>query len=185
MDEETNEAQRVSHPFAPVYNARSQVLILGSMPSVLSRSSGFYYGHPQNRFWRVLASLYQTDLPRTRTEKEHLLLDHHLALWDVLESCEISGSSDSSIRLPRANDLSPILSACPIQAILANGQAAAKLYARHIQPNTGRPCLVLPSTSPANGRFGLADLCAAWRILLPLSQAAVADQAADANQATI
>ncbi|MEA4887862.1 MAG: DNA-deoxyinosine glycosylase [Clostridiaceae bacterium] len=177
MDKEANGTQRVSHPFAPVYDTRSRVLILGSMPSVLSRRSGFYYGHPQNRFWQVLADLYQTDLPRSRPEKEGLLLDHHLALWDVLESCEIQGSADSSIRLPRVNDLSPILSAGPIQAIIANGQTAAKLYAKYIQPATGRPCLILPSTSPANGHFSLADLCAAWRILLPLTQITSIDQA--------
>jgi len=172
MDRET-----IIHAFEPVYDQNSRILLLGSMPSPKSRSNGFYYGHPQNRFWRVLAALYQTDLPRSRPEKERLLLDHHLALWDVLESCEILGSADSSIRLPRVNDLSPILSAGPIQAIITNGQTAAKLYAKYIQPATGRPCLILPSTSPANGHFSLADLCAAWRILLPLTQITGIDQA--------
>ena len=160
----------VVHPFDPIYDARCRILILGTMPSRQSRSRGFYYAHPQNRFWQVLAKVFQVDPPVGPDEKTRLLLDHHIALWDVLHSCAIDGSADSSIRQPQANDLSLILDRCPIAWILANGQTAGRLYERHIRPLTGRPCRALPSTSPANARCSLADLCVSWQVLASLSE---------------
>lgn len=160
----------VVHPFDPIYDVRCRILILGTIPSRQSRSRGFYYAYPQNRFWPVLARVFQVCPPIGRDEKIRLLLDHHIALWDVLHSCAIDGSADSSIRQPQANDLSLILDRCPIGRILANGQTAGRLYDRHIRPLTGQACQVLPSTSPANARCSLADLCAGWQVLVPLSE---------------
>lgn len=153
----------VTHPFEPIWNENCRVLILGSMPSVQSRSRGFYYANPQNRFWAVVAALFDDDVPSDDQGRQRLLLDHHIALWDVLAHCDIQGSADSSIRNPQAHDLSPILSGSPIRRIYANGQTAAQFYTHYIEPETGRPCITLPSTSPANGRFSLADLIEAWQ----------------------
>lgn len=156
----------VQHPFAPIWDESCRILILGSMPSVQSRSRGYYYAHPQNRFWPVMAALFQTGLPADNLARARLLLDHQIALWDVLATCEIQGSADSSIRNPVVHDLRPILAASPIRRIYANGQTAAQLYSRYDEPVTGQPCIILPSTSPANGRFRLADLIDAWRKIL-------------------
>lgn len=155
----------VIHPFEPIWNENSRVLILGSMPSIQSRARGFYYANPQNRFWRVMAALFEADIPDGDQGRQHLLLDHHVALWDVLASCDIQGSADGSIRNPQVHDLSVILTGSPIRRIYANGQTAAQLYARYAQSGTGRPCITLPSTSPANGRFSLSNLIDAWQII--------------------
>lgn len=146
-------AQQVIHPLAPVFNERSRVLILGTMPSPKSRETGFYYGHPQNRFWRVMAELLDEPFPASREERLALALRRHFALWDVLASCVIRGADDGSIREPEANDLSAVLSAAPIEAIFTTGTKAAALYRKLCLPKTGVEAIALPSTSAANCRF--------------------------------
>jgi double-stranded uracil-DNA glycosylase len=152
----------VEHPFNPVWAADSRVLILGTIPSRRSRQQGFYYGHPQNRFWKVLAMLLQEKEPPDILARRDFLLRHKIALWDVLQGCQITGSRDSSIRSAIPNDLSELLRRSAVRAIFANGQVAAHLYRISCQPKTGRLCQGLPSTSPANGRYSLADLCRLW-----------------------
>ena len=146
-------AQQVIHPLAPVFDERSRVLILGTMPSPKSRETGFYYGHPQNRFWRVMAELLDEPFPASREERLALALRRHFALWDVLASCVIRGADDGSIREPEANDLSAVLSAAPIEAIFKTGTKAAALYRKLCLPKTGMEAIALPSTSAANCRF--------------------------------
>lgn len=152
----------LEHPFDPLYDENSRVLILGSFPSVKSREQAFFYGHPQNRFWRLLALLFDEPVPQSVPEKRALCLKHRVALWDVIASCEIVGSSDSSIKNATANDISAILSAAPIEQIFVNGKTAAKLYDRYILPQTNRPAVCLPSTSPANAAWSLERLKEAW-----------------------
>jgi hypoxanthine-DNA glycosylase len=156
----------IVHPFPPVFDAGSQILILGTMPSRMSRQQGFYYGNPQNRFWPLLSAILQVPEPRDIDSKRSMLLQHGIALWDVLKQCEIKGSQDSSIRQPEANDLGWLLSQSQIRHIFANGQTAAELYRKFTQPLTGRSCLALPSTSPANGRWSLEALFQAWQPLI-------------------
>ena len=158
--------QHLEHPFPPLYDAQSRVLILGSFPSVKSREVSFFYGHPQNRFWRVLARLLDCDVPQTIDEKSALLHARHIALWDVIASCDIQGSSDSSIRGARANDLSPIFAAAPIRAVFCNGASAFSLYQKHLAEQTGFAAAQLPSTSPANAAWSLDRLTEAWRVIL-------------------
>lgn len=146
-------AQQVIHPLAPVFDAHSRVLILGTMPSPKSRETGFYYGHPQNRFWRVMAELLDEPFPASREERLALALRRHFALWDVLASCVIRGADDGSIREPEANDLSAVLSAAPIETIFTTGTKAAALYRKLCLPKTGVEAIALPSTSAANCRF--------------------------------
>lgn len=146
-------AQQVIHPLAPVFDERSRVLILGTMPSPKSRETGFYYGHPQNRFWRVMAELLDEPFPASREERLALALRRHFALWDVLATCVIRGADDGSIREPEANDLSAVLSAAPIEAIFTTGTKAAALYRKLCLPKTGVEAIALPSTSAANCRF--------------------------------
>jgi hypoxanthine-DNA glycosylase len=136
------------------------------MPSVQSRYNSFYYGHPQNRFWPLLALLFDEPAPLTSEEKTALLLRHHLALWDVLQQCRIQGSADSTIQDAVANPIDQLLAHCPISTIFANGQTAGTLYRRHIEPVTQMPITILPSTSPANARFSLNDLASQWQVML-------------------
>lgn len=159
--------ERLSHPFPPLYDTDSRILILGSFPSVKSREAMFFYGHPQNRFWRVIASVLGCACPQTIEEKKQMLHAHHIALWDTIASCEITGSSDSSIRDAVVNDLSPILSDADICRIFCNGTASYQLYCRYQEPLTGRPAIRLPSTSPANAAWSADRLTEAWRAILP------------------
>lgn len=154
------------HPFPPVYDEKSEILILGSFPSVKSREVRFFYGHPQNRFWRVIAALFGSPVPQTTAEKTEFLLAHHVALWDVIASCEIEGSADSTIRSVTPNDLSAILSTAPIRQIFVNGKTAETYYRRYTEPLTHRPAVCLPSTSPANAAWSLERLTEAWKIIL-------------------
>ena len=163
---ETAGGEYVTHPIPPVFDEHSKILILGSFPSVKSRESGFFYGHPQNRFWRVLSSLFHEDLPVTIDEKRALLLRNGVALFDVLASCRIVGSSDASIRDVRPNDLRPILSRAKIERIYTNGAQATALYRRYLQRETGLDCIALPSTSPANAAFSLEKLISEWHLIL-------------------
>lgn len=157
--------QHVRHEFSPVYDVNSRVLILGSFPSVKSRESSFFYGHPQNRFWKVLAAVMSDKLPLTIEEKKAFLLRHGIALWDVIAECEIVGSKDTSIRNVVPVDLSVILDYAPIQEIYVNGNKAYELYQKYLLPATGRKCIKLPSTSPANAAFSLERLVECWIIV--------------------
>ena len=154
------------HPIPPVWDGQSETLILGSFPSVRSRESGFFYGHPQNRFWRVLAGVFTDELPDTVEEKTAFLHRHRIALWDVIAACEITGSADSSIRNVTPNDLTEILRTAPIRRIVTNGKTADRLYRQYLLPVTGREAICLPSTSPANAAWSADRLTEAWHILL-------------------
>lgn len=154
------------HTIDPVYDENSRVLILGSFPSVKSRETEFFYGHPQNRFWRVLAGLLELPVPGSIEQKRLLLLENKIALWDVIQSCEITGSDDASIKNVAANDLSPILADSDIKQILTNGGTASRLYKKLLLPETKLPAISLPSTSPANARFSLEKLMQDWRVIL-------------------
>lgn len=156
---------RQIHPIPPVYDAHSTVLILGSFPSVKSRETGFFYGHAQNRFWRVTAAVFGCPVPATIPEKRAFLLGNRIALWDVLAACDIDGSADASIRDACPNDLAPILAAAPITRIFTNGAAADALYTRWQLPTVGIPAVRLPSTSPANAAWSLERLIDAWKII--------------------
>lgn len=153
----------VEHPIPPLYGPDSENLILGSFPSVKSREARFFYGHPQNRFWKVLADLCEREVPKTVEEKTSLVLDNGFALWDVIASCEIVGSSDSTIRDVVPNDLSRILRESKVKRIFCNGSTSYRLYERYIRPVTGIPAICLPSTSPANAAWSLDRLIEAWR----------------------
>lgn len=162
-EEERSRYQHVEHTFEPVYDRDSEILILGTFPSVKSREQNFYYGHPQNRFWKVLANLTGEDVPQNTEEKKSVLLKHHIAIWDVVQSCDIIGSSDSSIRNVVPADIGSILSRSRIAKIFANGDKAYRLYKKYCQDETGRPAVKLPSTSPANAVFTLERLTDSWR----------------------
>ena len=164
MAEEKSE-RRIEHPFGPLYDENSRVLILGSFPSVKSRAQNFFYGHPQNRFWKVIAALYRQETPVTIPEKKELILGHGLALWDSIASCVITGSSDASIREVRANDLRIILDRAPIERIYCNGRKSHEMYEKYILPELGRKAECLPSTSPANAQWSLEKLIAAWSVI--------------------
>lgn len=159
-------SEHIVHEISPVYDVRSRVLILGTMPSPKSREAGFFYGHPQNRFWRVMASILKSPLPRTVGEKRALVLENRIALWDVLHSCTIEGAGDASIRNAVPNDLTPILRAADIRAVFTTGTKAFALYNRYIRPNVGREAIPLPSTSPANCAQSLESLCGRYAEIL-------------------
>lgn len=156
---------RLQHPFGPLFSERSRVLILGSFPSVKSREQNFFYGHPQNRFWKVIAAVFGKPVPHSIEEKKQLILTNGLALWDSIASCEITGSSDASIRNARANDISLILDNCNIERIYCNGRKSYELYCKYIEPQTGRAAFCLPSTSPANAQWTLDRLTEAWSVI--------------------
>ena len=159
--------EHIIHSIEPVFDTESRVLILGTMPSPKSREVQFYYGHPQNRFWRVLAAVLGEEVPQSVPEKKAMLLRHRIALWDVLAECEITGASDSSIRNPVANDLSVILGHAPVQAVFTTGATAWKLYTRLQKPHTGIEAVRLPSTSPANCAVKMEALTEAYKAILP------------------
>ena len=158
--------QPVLHEIAPVYDENSRILILGSFPSVKSRESGFFYGHPQNRFWKVLAGILDVPVPVTIDEKKKMLLEHRIAVWDVIASCRITGSSDSSIKDVVPNDFEKILSTAKIEQICANGATAWKLYEKYVKKSTGLEAVKLPSTSPANAAWRLERLIEAWKVYI-------------------
>lgn len=154
---------KVEHTFLPVYDKESKILILGSFPSIKSRENQFYYGHPQNRFWKVLAAITNSNVPITIEEKKMLLQKNHIALWDVIQSCSIIGSSDSSIRDVKINNFSEIWEVADIKKIYANGNKAYELYKKYAFPQTKREIEKLPSTSPANARYQMEQLCLEWK----------------------
>lgn len=156
------DSKKVKHPFPPLYDENSQILILGSFPSVKSREVKFFYGHPQNRFWKVVANVFDEKIPETIEDKKSLILKNHLALWDVISECEITGSSDASIKNAKANDISKILKDSSIKKIIVNGKTAGRLYIKYIEPVTGIKAVVMPSSSPANAAWSLDRLIEAW-----------------------
>jgi double-stranded uracil-DNA glycosylase len=158
---------KILHTIPPVYDKNSKILILGTMPSPKSREEGFYYMHPQNRFWRVISELLVEPLPKTNDERKTMLLRHGIALWDVLACCEIDGADDGSIKNPVANDLSVILGTAGIKAVFTTGGKAAQLYKKFCLPQTGIEATPLPSTSPANCRYyTTGDLIHEYGVLL-------------------
>ena len=156
----------VAHPFPPVADENCRTLVLGSFPSVKSRENAFYYGHPQNRFWRVLAAVFGEDVPADIPAKKALLLRHGIALWDVIASCEIEGSADASVREALPVDIARVTDAAPIRRVVCNGALAGRLYRKYLQPITDIEAALAPSTSPANAAWSLERLTAAWRPLL-------------------
>ena len=156
------EYEHIIHPFEPIYGKDSKILILGSLPSVKSREQNFYYGHPQNRFWRVVSSILQEPLPSTIEEKRNMLLKCDIAIWDVIYSCDIKGSSDSSIKNVEPTDIRKILDTANIKQVIANGNKAGQLYKKYQLPLTGMAAVILPSTSPANAAWTFEKLCKRW-----------------------
>lgn len=155
----------ILHSIPPIFDENSSILILGSFPSVRSREEQFFYGHPQNRFWRVLAEVLGEDCPQTVQEKKALLLTHRIALWDVIGACEITGSSDTSIRNAVPNDLSELFETADIRAIYLNGRTAKKYYDRYLRDRFARDAICLPSTSPANAAWSLERLIEQWGVI--------------------
>lgn len=153
------------HPFPPLYDKDSKILILGSFPSVKSREQMFFYGHPQNRFWKVVSAVLGQETPITIDEKKNFLLSNNIALWDVIASCDITGSSDSSIKNVVANDLTEILDSADIKQIFVNGKTAEKYYNKYIRDKINRKAICLPSTSPANAGWSINNLIVIWRII--------------------
>ena len=160
------EEQRIVHPIPPLYGDNSAKLILGSFPSIKSREAMFFYGHPQNRFWKLLALLFDEELPATVEEKKKLILSHDLALWDSIKSCTITGSSDSSVKDVVPNDLSVILNNSLVTRIFCNGALSHKMYMKYIYPQTKIEAVKLPSTSPANAAYSIERLYEQWKIIL-------------------
>ena len=154
--------QHVVHTFGPIYNEESRILILGSIPSPASREVGFYYGHPRNRFWRVLAELFGVPLPETIEEKKTLVLSHGLALWDAIEECDIIGASDSSVKNVVPTEIPELLQQTQVEQILCNGALSKKIYDKYQLERTGMPALQMPSTSPANAAWSLDRLVEEW-----------------------
>lgn len=155
----------IIHPIKPIFDKKSKILILGSFPSKKSREQMFFYGHPQNRFWKVVSAVFCQKTPETIEEKTEFLLSNNIAVWDVIASCDIVGSSDSSIKNVVANDLSLIFQSADIKQIFVNGKTAEKYYKKYIQNKIGRGAVCLPSTSPANAAWSVDRLTVAWRII--------------------
>ena len=153
----------VVHPIAPVFDERSKILILGSFPSVRSRETGFFYGHPQNRFWKVISALFDLSEPQSIEEKKTLLLSKKIALWDVIASCDIVGSMDNAIKNAVPNDISLILNTSGIEKIILNGKTAEKYFKKYIGSSLDIDAVCLPSTSPANAAWSLERLTDEWR----------------------
>ncbi len=160
------ETIKVIHPIPPFYQTDATVLILGSFPSVKSREVGFFYGHPQNRFWKVMAGVFGCPVPQTIAEKQAFLRDHHIALWDVIASCTITGSADSSIRDVVPNDLTTILNGSAVRRIFVNGKTAERYYRRYAFAQTCVDATCLPSTSPANAAWSTERLIEAWKVIV-------------------
>lgn len=156
---------REVHEIAPVFDTHSKIMILGSFPSVKSREGKFFYHHPQNRFWKVLAGILKCEVPDTISEKREMLLNHGIAVWDVIASCEIEGSSDSSIKNVIPNDLERVLSKADIAQIYTNGATASRLYKKYCYGKIHMEDIKLPSTSPANASYSLEKLMDAWKII--------------------
>ena len=162
------EYQSLKHTFDPVFDAESKILILGSFPSVKSRENNFFYGHPQNRFWKVMANVLEWEVPTTIEEKREMLLKNHVAVWDVIASCSIVGSSDTSIKDVVVNDFSRILENSKVERIYVNGGKAYELYHKYAEKVTGIQAVKLPSTSPANAAWSLEKLIKTWKEIIEI-----------------
>ncbi len=156
---------KVIHPFGPIYNEKSNILILGSFPSVKSRENNFYYGHPQNRFWKVLESIFNEKIENTIEGKKLFLYSHNIALWDTVKSCDIVSSSDSTIKNSVLNDINSLINNTNIKTIFCNGNTSYNLLQKHFDNIYNIPIIPLPSTSPANAKFSLDDLIKKWEII--------------------
>lgn len=161
-----SDTERIMHPIPPLYDEKSEILILGSFPSIKSRESKFFYGHPQNRFWKLIARLYNEEQPETIDDKKAIILKHKLALWDTIQSCTITGSSDSSIKDVKTNDIQKIINESKITRIFANGTTSYNLYEKFVYPQTKIHAIKLPSTSPANAVYTLDKLAEKWSVIL-------------------
>lgn len=159
------EIKQVTHDFDPIFDEHSRILMLGTMPSPKSREIGFYYGHPRNRFWKVVSDVCEEPLPETKEEKIAFALRNKIAVWDVLAGCEIRGAEDSSIRNPVPNDMNKVIKQAKIQAIFTTGTKAAQLYRRYCYPSTKMEAIALPSTSPANCRMSYEELYEAYAVI--------------------
>lgn len=155
----------IKHPFPPLYDKDSKILVLGSFPSVKSREQLFFYGHPQNRFWKVTAAVFGDDVPKSIEDKKAFLHKNHIALWDVIASCDIEGSADSTIKNVVPNDLDAIIKNSKVKRIFVNGKTAEKYYNKYTKDKLGRVAVCLPSTSPANAAWSIERLVGAWRII--------------------
>ena len=156
----------IEHPIEPVFDQNSRILILGSFPSVKSREVKFFYGHPKNRFWKVIAAVYGEKAPDSIEEKKSFLLRNHIAVWDVIKSCDIEGSADSSIKNVVPNDLNRILNQAEIEHIFLNGKKAEQLYKKYMEKEINRKAECLPSTSPANAAWSFERLVEEWKRIL-------------------
>ena len=154
-----------THPIEPIYNNESQILILGSFPSVKSREGMFFYHHPKNRFWEVISSILNCPPPQTIEDKKNMLISNHIALWDVIKSCEIDNSSDSSIKNVEVNDFSQIIASSKIKAVFTNGAKSYELYKRYCNEKYAVKVIKLPSTSPANAKLSVSDLIEEWSVI--------------------
>ena len=157
--------EHITHPFEPLFNAEARVLILGSLPSVKSREQNFFYGHPQNRFWKLMAVLFDEPSPQTIEDKRLLILNHNIALWDSIYSCDIIGSSDSSIKNAVPTDLGRIIDNSSVRRVFCNGKASGKYYEKYHEERLGIKAAVLPSTSPANAAWSFDELVTAWKVI--------------------
>ena len=154
----------VTHPFEPVYNNESKILILGSFPSVKSREINFYYGHPQNRFWKILENIFNEKIQNNIETKKEFLLKYHIALWDTIKNCQITSSSDSSIKKATPNNIDKIILNSNIQAIFCNGNTSYKIFLKFYKDKINIPIICLPSSSPANAKYSLENLTNIWKI---------------------
>lgn len=156
----------IVHPIPPLFDKNSEILILGSFPSVKSREECFFYGHPQNRFWKIIARVLNEETPGTIQEKKAMMQKHNIAMWDVIYSCEIEGSADSTIKNVVPNDLNVILETAKIKRIYVNGKKAEAMYKKYTEKKTGIKATVLPSTSPANAAWNEDRLFEEWKKIL-------------------
>lgn len=156
----------IIHPIPPLFDRNSEILILGSFPSVKSREECFFYGHPQNRFWKIVARVLNEETPVTIQEKTDMMLKHRIAVWDIIHSCEIEGSADSTIKNVVPNDLSIILRNADIKRIYVNGRKAEAMYKKYTEKQTGIKAIVLPSTSPANAAWNEDRLFEEWKQII-------------------
>lgn len=153
---------KIIHPFEPVYDSNSKILILGSFPSIKSREENFYYANPYNRFWKLIAKILHSDVPTTIEEKKKLLIDNKIAIWDVIYSCEIDGSLDASIKEPKVNDICSLLKDTKINTIIFNGKKASQVYSKYLEQYGGIDYYTLPSTSPTNASYSFEKLYSSW-----------------------
>lgn len=159
-------SERIAHTFDPIFDSESRILVLGTMPSPKSREFGFYYSHPRNRFWPVLAKIFGEEVPKTPDERKNFALRNKIALWDVLKECDIEGASDSSIKNAVPNDINIIFEKADIKAVFTTGATAAKFYKKFIEPESKIPAIALPSTSPANAKVKFEKLVEEYKIIL-------------------